>query len=86
VERTVASAIAESIRRAIGAKPIMHGNVPIAVTASIGVATLEPGSPLATAAHLIKAADLAVYNAKNFGRNCVKIFALPKAAASSAAA
>jgi diguanylate cyclase (GGDEF)-like protein len=86
VERTVASAIAESIRRAIGAKPIMHGNVSISVTASIGVATFEPESPLATPAHLIKAADMAVYNAKNSGRNCVKIFALPKPATQSAAA
>jgi diguanylate cyclase (GGDEF)-like protein len=86
VARPVASAIAESIRRAIGAKPIVHGNVSIPVTASIGVATFEPGCPLSSPAHLVKAADLAVYNAKHSGRNCVKVFSLPKPAAKPAAA
>jgi PleD family two-component response regulator len=41
------------------------------------VATFDPECPLNTPAHLMKAADLAVYNAKHAGRNCVKIFALP---------
>jgi len=51
------------------------------VTISIGVACYEPpASPLKAPAHLVKAADLAVYAAKHGGRNCVKIFALKAAA------
>jgi diguanylate cyclase (GGDEF)-like protein len=84
--RSVAAAIAESIRRAIAARPVPCGNVQVPVTASIGVASYEPGSPLREPAHLIKAADLAVYNAKHGGRNCVKVFALTGATAKPAAA
>ena len=75
--RSTAAAIAESIRRSIEAKPTSAGpglNLP--VTASIGVATMEPGDPFREPAHLLKAADLAVYNAKGSGRNCVKVFSL----------
>ena len=61
------------------------GTTPIIVTASIGVATYEHGGCLVHAAQLVKAADLAVYNAKTNGRNCVRVFSLrrtePKAAA-----
>jgi diguanylate cyclase (GGDEF)-like protein len=81
--RATAAATAETIRRSIAAKaiPIEEGSLP--VTASLGVACLEPGSPLLTAGHLIKAADMALYNAKHSGRNCVKVFAIkaPSAAA-----
>jgi PleD family two-component response regulator len=56
------------------------------VTLSIGVATFEPGSPLKQPAHLIKAADMACYAAKNAGRNCVKVFTLPGAATKAPAA
>lgn len=74
--RGVASAIAESIRRAVAARPVLHGTTSIPITASIGVALYEPGCPFKTPAHLLKAADLALYNAKESGRNCVKIFSL----------
>lgn len=77
--KAVASAIAESIRRAIAARPISVGKAAIPCSASIGVATFEPGCPLTSPAHLLKAADLAVYNAKRSGRNCVKVFSLPPA-------
>jgi PleD family two-component response regulator len=50
------------------------------VTACIGVATLEPGSPFKDATHLLKASDLAMYAAKSAGRNCVRIFSLKAAA------
>jgi diguanylate cyclase (GGDEF)-like protein len=83
--RTVAAAIAESIRRAIAARPVITGQHSIPVTASIGVVSYEPGSPIAAPSYLIKAADLAVYNAKHAGRNCVKIFSLKSAAAPAAA-
>jgi two-component system, cell cycle response regulator len=82
--RQVAAAIAESIRRAIAARPIPVGQIAIPVSASIGVATYEPGCPLISPAHLLKAADLAVYNAKRSGRNCVKVFSLPPAKSAAA--
>ncbi len=85
--RPAAAAVAESIRAAVAARPVaapVGGGGPavadLAVTASVGVATFEPGCPLREAAHLLKAADLAVYAAKRAGRNCVRVFTLPTAA------
>jgi diguanylate cyclase (GGDEF)-like protein len=74
--RAMAMAVAESVRRAIAAAPIRHEEVKIPVTASFGVATFEPDSPLRTPAQLLKAADLALYSAKRAGRNCVKFFSI----------
>jgi diguanylate cyclase (GGDEF)-like protein len=75
--RGTAITIAESIRRAVCARPIANDKMTVPVTISIGVACYEPGCPFNEPAHLIKAADLAVYAAKNAGRNCVKVFVLP---------
>jgi len=76
--KATAAAIAESIRRAVAAKPVKGvAKQAVQVTISIGVATFEADSPLKEAAHLLKAADLAVYAAKHAGRNCVKVFSLP---------
>jgi diguanylate cyclase (GGDEF)-like protein len=74
--REAAARLAETVRRSIAARSISTGNTHVKVTASIGVALWEPGSPLGTPAHLIKAADLAVYNAKHAGRDRVKVFTL----------
>ncbi|QOV91542.1 sensor domain-containing diguanylate cyclase [Humisphaera borealis] len=79
--KATAAAIAESIRRAICAKPIPIDTGVLAVSASIGVATFEAGSPLTSPAHLMKAADLAVYAAKHAGRNCVRVFTMNTKAA-----
>lgn len=84
--RANAAAVAETIRRAIEARPIPIGNTPLAVTASIGVASFETGCPITQIAHLVKCADLAVYNAKHSGRNCVRVFSFPKPAAAANAA
>jgi len=78
--RDTAAAIAETIRRAIGALTIRIEDKALTVTVSIGVATAENGGPLSKVTHLIKAADMAVYAAKHAGRNCVKVFALKAAA------
>ncbi len=82
--RAVAAAIAESVRRAVAGSPVPLGKVPLKVTASIGVATFEPGCPFKEAMHLLKAADLAVYAAKKSGRNCVRVFSFPGAARKAA--
>ena len=71
--RAQAAAIAELLRRAIVAKPVVFNSTPIAVTASIGVAVYEPGCQFSDVTHLIKAADLSLYAAKHAGRNCVKV-------------
>jgi diguanylate cyclase (GGDEF)-like protein len=81
--RATAAAIAESIRRAITAKPLPFGNVHIPVTASVGVACIEPGGPLKDAGHLLKAATLALEAAKQAGRNCVRIFSLKSQSAAA---
>jgi len=80
--RATAAATAEAVRRAVSAKPVVvddEGKT-LEVSASLGVAVFEPGSPLTTAGTLLKAADMALYNAKNAGRNCVKVFTLKAAA------
>jgi diguanylate cyclase (GGDEF)-like protein len=78
--RAIGATVAETIRRAVAASPIVCGTQKLPITISIGVATVEPGSPLKEPAHLLKAADLAVYAAKHGGRNCVKIFSVKAAA------
>ena len=72
--RTTAAAIAETICRAIAAKPVaLDAKKTLAITASIGVATYEPKGPLKEPQHLIKAADLSLYAAKKSGRNCARL-------------
>ncbi len=79
--RQAASATAETLRKAVAARPIPAGrDLSLPITASFGVATLEPGGPFREPAHLLKAADLALYAAKNAGRNCVRVFALGRPA------
>jgi diguanylate cyclase (GGDEF)-like protein len=72
--RSSAAALADSIRKTIASLPPAVAGVPD-LTVSIGVATLESGSKVREPAHLLKAADLALYAAKNAGRNCVRVFA-----------
>lgn len=71
--RAQATTMAEIVRKAISAKPVVFNNKAIAVTTSIGVALFEAEGNFREVAHLIKAADLSVYAAKHAGRNCVKV-------------
>jgi diguanylate cyclase (GGDEF)-like protein len=82
--RSTAAAVAESIRRAIASRPVACAGITLPITASIGVACYEPDGPFKEPAHLLKAADLSVYAAKRAGRNCVRVFAAPKAKSTAA--
>jgi diguanylate cyclase (GGDEF)-like protein len=67
--------LADRLRRAVAAKPIMAGGAEISVTISCGVASYPEG--VLTKEALFAAADRAMYEAKSAGRNCVKS-AVPK--------
>ena len=70
--RQRAIAVAETIRRAIAELRVPHeGNEGGIVTVSIGVATAIPNGDSDAAASLVEAADAAVYEAKESGRNRV---------------
>ena len=82
------ASIAERIRQALASDPFEfepHLNMaaPLTVTASFGAAVFSPETKrvLSSRAMLIKAADRALYAAKEGGRNCVRVFRLQKAAA-----
>ena len=60
--------LAERIRRAIEAKPMMTNSIPIAVTASFGVTASVDKTPL-DAQEILQLADAALYRAKERGRN-----------------
>jgi len=64
-----AVALAESIRCTIAHLQLQHGEQPVALTISLGVATLTPS--LVAPADLLAAADAALYQAKNAGRDQV---------------
>ncbi len=66
-----ASEFAERLRGKIAAAAIIHDGKAISVTASIGIAAMKPSDDAADAALL--RADGALYHAKDFGRNRVKV-------------
>lgn len=85
MNRAAAITIAEQLRRCIVAKPLPgSASVSLPITVSIGVANFEPGGALKTRAHLTKAVELALHAAKQSGRNCVRVFKLPRSPAAAA--
>jgi diguanylate cyclase (GGDEF)-like protein len=58
--------LADRLRRLIAQSPMYEGGRGLGVTVSIGVASLQPGMSMED---LIKAADSALYRAKEAGRN-----------------
>ena len=62
---------ADALRLAIAGGDVLHGGERIGATASIGVASYPAhGTNMRT---LVHAADLALYEAKHGGRNCVRV-------------
>jgi two-component system, cell cycle response regulator len=65
-------AVAERYREAIADQPMSTGASEISVTASFGVVTY-PHSSLQSLDDVVRAADTALYSAKNTGRNRVEV-------------
>lgn len=80
--KSQAAAVAERMRAALESNVVKDGGFNRAVTVSLGVAELSPDMDSVDA--LLKAADLAVYEAKDSGRNRVCIFDSAKQKAKSA--
>jgi len=72
-------ALAERIRRAIEAKPMLVNSIPISVTASLGVTASVNSSPL-DAQEILRLADAALYRAKELGRNRCELAKAPESA------
>ncbi len=70
-ELRTAALIAERIRQAVESTPFDADTRPLNVTVSLGVAAVENRN--AGIESLIDRADKALYEAKNAGRNCVKL-------------
>lgn len=76
-DRNNAAAIAERIRERVAKHQFQIGKQALAVTISIGCATYNPAQESGTLESLILAADQALYQAKQLGRNLV-VFASAK--------
>ena len=65
--------VARTMREAVADLELVHGSSPAAeyVTVSVGAATLQP-SRARSLQDLIRQADVALYDAKRAGRNCVR--------------
>jgi diguanylate cyclase (GGDEF)-like protein len=71
VDREGVITLAERAREALADEPIRVGDVSIDLTLSVGAALAENGNRTPDA--LVDAADQALYEAKDAGRNCVRV-------------
>ncbi|MFZ8861837.1 MAG: GGDEF domain-containing protein [Thermocrinis sp.] len=67
-----AGVLAERIRAAVSKNPVEHGSIVIVFTVSIGISQYRKG--MQSIDELIKEADIALYRAKEGGRNRVEVF------------
>jgi diguanylate cyclase (GGDEF)-like protein len=65
-----AKRVAETLRRELEQHPVRWNDVSVTVTASFGITAIVPGEVNANA--IIGRADMALYRAKEDGRNCVR--------------
>lgn len=72
-EDEIASTLGENIRQQIAETPFEVDGKSFPVTVSVGVVSILPEGKL-DSRQLIEQADIALYQAKNNGRNCVKIY------------
>jgi diguanylate cyclase (GGDEF)-like protein len=70
--------VAENIRKAVSGCRQVVGESEVTTTISVGVAEMLHDED--TLYQLIQRANLALYDAKNAGRNCCKVFSTPVAA------
>jgi diguanylate cyclase (GGDEF)-like protein len=71
IDREGVVALAERAREALATEPVRVGDVSIVLTLSVGAALAEDGNQTPEA--LVHAADQALYEAKDAGRNCVRV-------------
>lgn len=69
-----ANLFCERLRRAIGQKLFAKDGNAMHLTASIGIAAIEPALQILDAKDLVRCADHALYTAKRAGKNCYKQF------------
>jgi diguanylate cyclase (GGDEF)-like protein len=67
-----AGSLAEKLRERIGTDPVEYAGFEVSVTCSFGVAELK--KPLKTAEQLYEAADRALYESKQSGRDRVTLY------------
>ena len=70
-DRDTAFRVCDRIVHAFGETPHDLGRVKVSVTLSVGCATHSPEEPFASVSELVNAADLALYAAKDRGKNRV---------------